>query len=114
MAQAILRIVSFLAFEYGPQVSYLSLAELSFLRRDTVSQSPSVAVSRASREYTAINKFIYVLSQMDYWVSLPILTQVLMEGVIGNGGGILQSLRKPCPGHLLIEPVIWIRPFEDK
>lgn len=51
---------------------------------------------------------------MDNWVSLPILTQVLVEGVIGNGGGILQSLRKPCPGHLLIEPLIWIQPFEDK
>ena len=40
------------------------------------------------------------------------LTQVLMEGLIEDGGRILKSLWQPGPGQLAIDSFFWVRPFK--
>ena len=42
------------------------------------------------------------------------LTQVLMEGLIEDGGRILKSLWQPGPGQLDVDSFFWVRPFKGK
>ena len=42
------------------------------------------------------------------------LTQVLMEGLIEDGGRILKSLWQPGPGQLAVDSFFRVRPFESK
>ena len=42
------------------------------------------------------------------------LTQVLMEGLIEDGGRILKSLWQPGPGQLAVDSFFQVGPFKGK
>ena len=42
------------------------------------------------------------------------LTQVLMKGLVEDGGGILESLWQPGPGQLSVNSLFWVGPFKGK
>ena len=42
------------------------------------------------------------------------LTQILMEGLIEDGGRILKSLWHSGPGQLAVDSFFWVRPFKIK
>ena len=42
------------------------------------------------------------------------LTQVLMEGLIEDGGRNLKSLWQPGPGQRAINSLFWVGPFNGK
>lgn len=41
-------------------------------------------------------------------------SQILMKGLIEDGGGILESLGKSSPSQLPCHPRVWVSPFESK
>ena len=42
------------------------------------------------------------------------LTQILMEGLIEDGGRILKFLWQPGPGQLAVDSFFRVRPFKSK